>query len=82
MIFPGEPIQAQKPGENTMSHHLLDIAATPGIHAIQAAMERNRLWRNSTGHLASNRFTHREATFIARHDSFCIAFMPFMSETG
>jgi hypothetical protein len=57
----------------------LDIAMTPGVRAVQAAMGSDHVWQNGRGHRAADRFTSREADFIARRDSF---YMATVSETG
>ncbi len=62
-----------------MSYGFLDITATPSVRAAQAAMGGDRVWRDFNGDRRSDRFTHDEAVFIARRDSF---YMATVSETG
>jgi hypothetical protein len=62
-----------------MSHHFLDIAATPSLRAAQAAMGSERMWRNFDGGRALDALTASEAAFIAERDSFYLA---TVSETG
>ena len=62
-----------------MSYGFLDIAATPSVKAAQAAMGSDALWADFAGDRAFDRFTEREAQFIAARDSF---YMATVSETG
>ncbi|MBQ1543973.1 pyridoxamine 5-phosphate oxidase [Caulobacter sp. CCUG 60055] len=62
-----------------MSYGFLDITATPSVRAAQAAMGGDRVWWDFNGDRRSDRFTHDEAVFIARRDSF---YMATVSETG
>jgi predicted pyridoxine 5'-phosphate oxidase superfamily flavin-nucleotide-binding protein len=62
-----------------MAYGFLDIAATPRVRAVQAAMGSDRVWQDFDGHRAFDRFTPNEAGFIARRDSF---YMATVSETG
>jgi predicted pyridoxine 5'-phosphate oxidase superfamily flavin-nucleotide-binding protein len=62
-----------------MSYRFLDIAATPSVRAAQAAMGSDRVWQDFPGARDNDRFTPREAAFIAARDSFYLA---SVSETG
>lgn len=62
-----------------MSYGFLDIAATPSVRAVQAAMGSAHLWRNFKGHRESDAFTGDEVAFIAQRDSF---YMATVSQTG
>ncbi|MEQ8265372.1 pyridoxamine 5'-phosphate oxidase family protein [Pseudohaliea sp.] len=62
-----------------MSTGFLAIAITPSVRAVQAEMGSEELWRKHTAHRATDRFTDREAAFIAARDSFYLA---TVSETG
>lgn len=62
-----------------MSYRFLDIAVTPSVRAMQAAMGSEALWADSGGHRAPDRFTDVEARFIADRESFYIA---TVSESG
>jgi predicted pyridoxine 5'-phosphate oxidase superfamily flavin-nucleotide-binding protein len=62
-----------------MAYGFLDIAATPGVRAAQAAMGSDKVWQDFAGHREFNRFTPDEAAFIAQRDSF---YMATVSETG
>jgi predicted pyridoxine 5'-phosphate oxidase superfamily flavin-nucleotide-binding protein len=62
-----------------MAYKFLDIAATPGVRAVQTAMGSDRMWQDFKGHREFDTFTPREAAFIARRDSF---YMATVSETG
>ena len=62
-----------------MSYGFLDIAVTPSVRTVQAAMGVDHLWKDFAGHRASDRFTDNEAAFIADRDSF---YMASVSETG
>jgi predicted pyridoxine 5'-phosphate oxidase superfamily flavin-nucleotide-binding protein len=62
-----------------MSRGFLDIAITPSVRAVQAEMGSEELWRKNTARRAADRFTDREAAFIAARDSFYLA---TVSETG
>ena len=62
-----------------MSYGFLDIAATPSVRAVQAAMGSDRVWQDFKGDRAFDKFTPNEAAFIAQRDSF---YMATVSETG
>jgi uncharacterized protein len=62
-----------------MPYGFLDIAATPSVRAVQAAMGSDRMWQGFEGDRESDRFTANEAAFIATRDSF---YMATVSETG
>jgi predicted pyridoxine 5'-phosphate oxidase superfamily flavin-nucleotide-binding protein len=62
-----------------MAYSFLDIAATPGVKAVQAAMGSDRLWAGAGQERQFDRFTPEEAAFIAARDSF---YMATVSETG
>jgi predicted pyridoxine 5'-phosphate oxidase superfamily flavin-nucleotide-binding protein len=62
-----------------MSYGFLDVAATPSVHAAQAAMGSDRVWQDFKGHREFDKFTPNEVAFIARRDSF---YMATVSETG
>jgi predicted pyridoxine 5'-phosphate oxidase superfamily flavin-nucleotide-binding protein len=62
-----------------MSYGFLDIAATPGVRAVQAKMGADRIWQDFKGHREFNRFTANEAAFIGERDSF---YMATVSQTG
>lgn len=62
-----------------MPYPFLDIAITPSVRAAQATMDSDHLWVDFKGNRASDRFTAREAAFIAARDSFYLA---SVSETG
>ena len=62
-----------------MGYGFMDIAATPGVKAAQAAMGVTHMWENFQGHREFNRFGPDEAAFIAERDSF---YMATVSETG
>jgi len=62
-----------------MSHGFLDIAATPGVRALQAALGSDRVWQTAKGHTPFAGFTPDETAFVARRDSF---YMATVSETG
>lgn len=62
-----------------MSYGFLDIAATPAVRAVQARMGVQHVWQGFEGDRAFDRFTDREAGFIADRDSF---YMATVSETG
>ncbi len=61
-----------------MTYGFLDIAVTPSVHAAQVAMGTDHLWEGDIDR-AFDRFTEREAAFIAARDSF---YMATVSETG
>jgi predicted pyridoxine 5'-phosphate oxidase superfamily flavin-nucleotide-binding protein len=65
--------------ETIMFHGFLNIAATPSVRAVQAAMGSDHLWEDAKGQRAFDRFTPAEAAFIAERDSF---YMATVSETG
>ncbi len=56
-----------------MSFDFLDLLATPGVRAAQAANGADSLWDGMAGSRSSARFTEREAAFIAARDSFYLA---------
>ncbi len=62
-----------------MAYGFLDIAATPGVHAAQAANGSRRMWEEMDADRAFDRFTENEAAYIAARDSF---YMATVSETG
>jgi predicted pyridoxine 5'-phosphate oxidase superfamily flavin-nucleotide-binding protein len=62
-----------------MSYGFLDIAMTPSVRAVQAEMGADRIWQDFKGHREFDRFTEKEAAFIADRDSF---YMATVSETG
>lgn len=62
-----------------MSYGFMNIASTPSVRAVQAAMGVDHLWQDFTGHREFDRFTGHEAAFIAERDSFYLA---TVSETG
>ena len=62
-----------------MPNGFLDIAATPSVRAVQAAMGADRVRRDFKGDRAFDRFSESEAAFITARDSFYIA---TVSETG
>jgi uncharacterized protein len=62
-----------------MSYGFLDVAVTPSVGAVQAAMGADHIWKAFKGHREFDRFTENEAAFIAARDSF---YMATVSETG
>lgn len=63
-----------------MTYGFLDIAITPRVRAVQAEMGSDGLWADTRRFdRAFDRFTEREATFIAARDSF---YMATVSESG
>lgn len=62
-----------------MAYGFLDIAATPSVRAVQAAMGSEGLWSNFSADRTFDRLTENEAAFIAARDSF---YMASVSETG
>jgi len=62
-----------------MAYGFLDVAATPNVRAVQAAMGSDHLWQDFEGPREFDRFGPNEAGFIARRDSF---YMATVSETG
>lgn len=62
-----------------MSYGFLDIAVTPSVRAVQAAMGSAGRWDESSVERTFDRFSEGEAAFIADRDSFYIA---TVSETG
>lgn len=62
-----------------MSYGFLDIAATPSVRAVQAAMGSDGMWQDFKGHREFDRFTAREIAFIEARDNF---YMATVSETG
>jgi uncharacterized protein len=63
----------------SMAYGFLDIAATPGVRAVQTTMGSDRLWQDFKGHRQFDAFTPDEIAFIAQRDSF---YMATVSETG
>ena len=62
-----------------MSYGFLDIAATPGVKAAQAANGSREMWERLTEDRTFDRFTDSEAAFIEARDSF---YMASVSESG
>jgi uncharacterized protein len=62
-----------------VSYGFLDIASTASVRAVQAIMGSDRLYQDFEGDRAFDKFTPREAGFIAGCDSF---YMATVSETG
>lgn len=62
-----------------MSYGFLDIAATPGVRAAQAANGSAEVWQDFRGDRRFDRFTGAESAFIAERDSF---YMASVSESG
>ncbi|MGA1801589.1 pyridoxamine 5'-phosphate oxidase family protein [Rhizobium sp. HT1-10] len=62
-----------------MTYGFMDIAITPAVRRTQAEMGADRLWSDFKGHREFDRFSMREAAFIAERDSF---YMASVSETG
>jgi predicted pyridoxine 5'-phosphate oxidase superfamily flavin-nucleotide-binding protein len=62
-----------------MSYGFLDIAVTPSVRSVQAAMGADQFWLDFKGDRKSDRFTKSESAFIADRDSF---YMASVSETG
>lgn len=62
-----------------MPYKFLDIAVTPSVLAVQTEMGVDHLWQDFKGHREFDRFTEKEAAFIADRDSF---YMATVSETG
>lgn len=62
-----------------MAYGFMDIALTPAVRRAQAEMGADQLWADFKGHREFDRFTPREAAFIAERDSF---YMASVSETG
>ena len=62
-----------------MRYGFLDIAATPGVRAVQHANGSREYWARFRGGRAFDRFTETEAAFIAERDSF---YMATVSESG
>lgn len=62
-----------------MPYGFLDIASTPSVKAAQATNGSAELWADLQSDRAFDRFTDREAQFIAARDSF---YMATVSETG
>jgi uncharacterized protein len=62
-----------------VSYEFLEIASTPSVRAVQAAMGSDRLYQDFEGGRAFDKFAPREAGFIAGCESF---FMATVSETG
>jgi predicted pyridoxine 5'-phosphate oxidase superfamily flavin-nucleotide-binding protein len=62
-----------------MSYSFLDIFATPGVRAAQAAQGVAEQWANFSGHREFTRFTPDETAFIAARDSF---YMATVAENG
>ncbi|MEP9355404.1 pyridoxamine 5'-phosphate oxidase family protein [Xanthobacter sp. KR7-65] len=62
-----------------MSYGFMDIAVTPSVRAAQQEMGVRELWEDFKGNREFDRFTPREAAFIAERDSF---YMATVSESG
>jgi predicted pyridoxine 5'-phosphate oxidase superfamily flavin-nucleotide-binding protein len=62
-----------------MAYDYLDIASTAGVRAAQEANGSAEFWATLKGAHPSDRFTPKEAAFIAERDSF---YMATVSETG
>jgi uncharacterized protein len=62
-----------------MSYGFLDIAATPSVRAVQAAMGSDQMWQDFKGHREFDRFTADEIAFVEARDSF---YMGTVSQTG
>jgi len=62
-----------------MAYGFMDIALTPAVRRAQAEMGADELWTDFKGHREFDRFTPREAAFIAERDSF---YMASVSEMG
>ncbi|HKR86710.1 MAG TPA: pyridoxamine 5'-phosphate oxidase family protein [Phenylobacterium sp.] len=62
-----------------MGYGFLDVAVTPSVRAVQAAMGSDHLWRDFEGQREFDRFTATEVAFIAQCDTF---YMATVSETG
>ncbi|CAM3622045.1 pyridoxamine 5'-phosphate oxidase family protein [Bordetella flabilis] len=66
-------------GRCLMTHGFLDIAVTPSVRAVQAAMGVDRIWEDFKGRRGFDRIGDNEAGFIAERNSF---YMATVSETG
>lgn len=62
-----------------MAYGFLDIAVTPSVRAVQAAMGSEHAWQDFKGHRAFSELSPDDAAFIAARDSF---YMATVSETG
>ena len=62
-----------------MSYGFLDIMATSGVQAAQAANGSREMWEGLTQDRTFDRFNENEAAFIAGRDSF---YMASVSESG
>ncbi|MGA0604024.1 pyridoxamine 5'-phosphate oxidase family protein [Caulobacter sp. KR2-114] len=62
-----------------MSYGFLDTLSTPSVKAAQAANGVAQMWERFAGDRSFDRFTPREAEFIAERDSF---YMATVSESG
>ncbi len=62
-----------------MPHRFLDIARTPSVRAVEAAMGVGDVYENFKGRRSFDSFEEHEAAFIADRDSF---YMATMSESG
>jgi uncharacterized protein len=62
-----------------MSYGFLDIMATSGVKAAQAANGSREMWEGLSQDRTFDRFTENEAAFIAARDSF---YMASVSESG
>lgn len=62
-----------------MAYGFMDIALTPAVRRAQAEMGADALWSDFKGHREFDRFSSREAAFIAERDSF---YMASVSEAG
>jgi uncharacterized protein len=62
-----------------MAYKFMDIAITPAVREAQVEMGADHIWSGFKGDRDFDRFTDREAAFIAARDTFYIA---SVSETG
>lgn len=62
-----------------MAYKFMEVAITPSVRAAQAEMGADHIWSGFRGDRDFDRFTDREAAFIAARDTFYIA---SVSETG
>lgn len=62
-----------------MAYKFLEIASTPSVRAAQEANGSRQMWEGTRGDRTFDRFTDREAAFIAARDSL---YMATVSETG
>jgi len=68
----------QREGQ-VMGFGFLDIAVTPAVRSVQKKLGVAHMWGNFKGRREFDRFSDREAAFIAGRDSF---YMATTSETG